>query len=75
MTFFRRDAQRFVKLHELPSLELWTGDDVLQHCAKFGERCPGLYLIPTDFMSHMRDEIRRRESGSTFNTRKIPLER
>ena len=32
----RRDVQRFVKPHELPSLELWTRDYFLQQCAKLG---------------------------------------
>lgn len=30
----RRDVRRFVKTHELPSLELWTRDFFLQQCAK-----------------------------------------
>jgi predicted nucleotidyltransferase component of viral defense system len=30
----RRDVQRFVKPHELPSLELWTRDYFLQQCDK-----------------------------------------
>ena len=30
----RRDVQRFVKPHELPSLELWTRGYFLQQCAK-----------------------------------------
>jgi len=34
----RRDVQRFIKIHELPSLELWTRDYFLQQCAKLGER-------------------------------------
>ncbi len=33
----RRDVQRFVKPHELPSLELWTREYFLQQCAKLGE--------------------------------------
>lgn len=32
----RRDVQRFVKPHELPSLELWTREYFLQQCAKLG---------------------------------------
>ena len=30
----RRDVQRFVRPHELPSLELWTREYFLQQCAK-----------------------------------------
>ena len=30
----RRDVQRFVKPHELPSLELWTREFFLQQCGK-----------------------------------------
>lgn len=30
----RRDVQRFVKPHELPSLELWTTEYFLQRCSK-----------------------------------------
>ena len=33
----RRDVQRFVKRHELPSLELWTRDFFLQQCGKLGQ--------------------------------------
>ena len=33
----RRDVQRFVKPHELPSLELWTREFFLQQCAKLGQ--------------------------------------
>ncbi len=33
----RRDVQRFVKPHELPSLELWTREFFLQQCAKLSE--------------------------------------
>ena len=33
----RRDMQRFVKPHELPSLELWTRGYFLQQCDKLGE--------------------------------------
>lgn len=32
----RRDVQRFVKPHELPSLELWTREFFLRQCAKIG---------------------------------------
>jgi hypothetical protein len=32
----RREVQRFVKPHELPSLELWTRDFFLRQCAKLG---------------------------------------
>ena len=32
-----RDVQRFVKSHELPSLELWTREFFLQRCARLGE--------------------------------------
>lgn len=32
----RRDVERFVKPHELPSLELWTREYFLQQCAKIG---------------------------------------
>jgi predicted nucleotidyltransferase component of viral defense system len=34
----RRDVQRFIKPHELPSLELWTHGYFLQQCAKLGGR-------------------------------------
>ncbi len=33
----RRDVQRFLKPHELPSLELWTREFFLQQCAKLTE--------------------------------------
>jgi hypothetical protein len=33
----RRDVQRFVKPHELPSLDLWTREFFLAQCAKLGE--------------------------------------
>jgi len=33
----RRDVQRFVKPHELPSLELWSRDYFLRQCAKLSE--------------------------------------
>ncbi|RPI27086.1 MAG: nucleotidyl transferase AbiEii/AbiGii toxin family protein [Acidobacteria bacterium] len=33
----RRDVQRFLKPHELPSLELWTRDFFLRQCAKLVE--------------------------------------
>lgn len=33
----RRDVQRFIKPHELPSLELWTRDFFLRQCAKLSE--------------------------------------
>jgi predicted nucleotidyltransferase component of viral defense system len=33
----RRDVQRFVKPHELPSLELWTREFFLQQCAKLSD--------------------------------------
>ena len=33
----RRDMQRFVKPHELPSLELWTREFFLQQCDKLGQ--------------------------------------
>ena len=33
----RRDVQRFVKAHELPSLELWKPEYFLQQCTKLGE--------------------------------------
>lgn len=36
----RRDVQRFVKPHELPSLELWTREFFLQQCAKLSESQP-----------------------------------
>jgi len=36
----RRDVQRFVKPHELPSLELWTREYFLQQCAKLNELGP-----------------------------------
>ena len=32
----RRDVQRFVKPHELPSLDLWTRDYFLNQCRKIG---------------------------------------
>lgn len=32
----RRDVQRFVKPHELPSLELWTRDFFHQQCRRLG---------------------------------------
>jgi hypothetical protein len=32
----RRDVQRFLKPHDLPSLELWTREYFLQQCAKLG---------------------------------------
>ncbi len=38
----RRDVQRFVKPHELPSLELWTRELFLQQCAKLAELDVGL---------------------------------
>jgi len=34
----RRDVQRFLKPHELPSLGLWTPEYFLQQCTKLGER-------------------------------------
>lgn len=36
----RRDVQRFVKPHELPSLELWTREFFLQQSAKLSELSP-----------------------------------
>ena len=33
----RRDVQRFVRVHEQPSLALWTREFFLQQCAKLGE--------------------------------------
>jgi predicted nucleotidyltransferase component of viral defense system len=33
----RRDVQRFVKAHELPSLELWTRDFFLRQCEKLSD--------------------------------------
>jgi hypothetical protein len=30
----RRDVQRFVKPHELPSLDLWTREYFLSQCAR-----------------------------------------
>lgn len=33
----RRDVQRFIKAHELPSLELWTREYFLRQCAKLSE--------------------------------------
>jgi predicted nucleotidyltransferase component of viral defense system len=33
----RRDVQRFVRPHELPSLELWTREFFLERCARIGE--------------------------------------
>lgn len=33
----RRDVQRFIKPHELPSLEFWTREYFLKQCAKLGE--------------------------------------
>ena len=32
----RRDVQRFIKPHELPSLEHWMRDYFLQQCVKLG---------------------------------------
>ena len=39
----RRDVQRFLKPHELPSLEYWTPEYFLQQCGKLGApgRPPG----------------------------------
>jgi hypothetical protein len=33
----RRDVQRFIKPHELPSLELWSRDYFLRLCAKLSD--------------------------------------
>jgi hypothetical protein len=33
----RRDVQRFVNSHELPSLELWTSEFFLQQCTRLSE--------------------------------------
>ena len=32
----RRDVERFVKPHELPSLDVWTREFFLQQCGKLG---------------------------------------
>ena len=37
----RRDVQRFVRPHELPSLKLWTREYFLQQCAKLSESSSG----------------------------------
>jgi hypothetical protein len=44
----RRDVQRFVKSHELPSLELWSRDFFMQQCAKVGAGELGRHDSPRD---------------------------
>ena len=44
----RRDVQRFVKSHELPSLELWSRDFFFQQCAKLGAGDLGRHDSPRD---------------------------
>ena len=44
----RRDVERFVRPHELPSLSLWTRDFFLRQCAKLAEPGAGEPADPED---------------------------